>query len=85
MRRALRWIGISLGGLVGVAVVAAGVLYVLSARKLSAAPVVPIAWASTAPVPSKIVLAPGVPPNAPSIRVPPEITYKAASRQMKEV
>ncbi len=36
MKRVLRWIGISLGGLVALALLAAGVLYALSGRKLSA-------------------------------------------------
>ncbi|MEP7348161.1 MAG: c-type cytochrome, partial [Gemmatimonadaceae bacterium] len=36
MKRVLRWIGISLGGLVALVLVAVGVLYALSARKLNA-------------------------------------------------
>jgi cytochrome c553 len=41
VKRALRWIGIALGGLVALALLAAGTLYALSARKLSGTPDLP--------------------------------------------
>ena len=48
------------------------------------APVVPIAFASTAPRPSSAVLSSGVPESAPRTRIPPVTTKRAPSSRMNE-
>ena len=48
------------------------------------APVVPIAFASTAPRPSSAVLSSGVPESEPRTRIPPVIAKRAPSSRMKE-
>jgi hypothetical protein len=48
------------------------------------APVVPIAFASTAPIASNVVLSSGVPESEPRTRMPPVTTKRAPSRRMNE-
>ncbi len=49
------------------------------------APVVPMTFASTAPIPRKTAFTPGVGGNVPRIRMPPVMTNSVANRAMNEM
>ena len=49
-----------------------------------AAPVVPMRFASTAPIPSMTMLASGVPVREPFTSMPPAMTKRADNSRMKE-